>query len=282
MEGCRVGGRIAELALKASLETGLLGLGVGDLPSTIQVTLDEPRGNCCVQVHHADREMGLAVAKHVRSKLHAAGWAMLRAIVKEEDVNGNLLGEHDAVVDKILGSSGPRGLVSLELKCRRLYSPAGRSSVRTALRTEEVRRFKNLPSVGAASSILPLMPKARRRCCGVCCFVRFLVGRHDMFPFLILHRVHDVHSWGSHMIQVLGPTPAMFWFGDFSEGLRWKRAIGGELLWSDILLLGAVAWWCWWLSTGLGLWPTHMLSGRPWAVVGSLSGIGRRVRCQSQ
>ena len=89
--------------------------------------------------------MGLAVATHRRAWLHASGWCLLRALVKAEDVSGVFLGEHDAVVDQIAGgAAGVRGLVSMELKCRRLCSHSGCVTARLCLRREEVGVWKQL------------------------------------------------------------------------------------------------------------------------------------------
>ena len=141
----RVGGRVSELALTASLEIGFHGVRLCDLPPTITMHLDPPHNRSQIQVHHKDREMGLAVATHLRARLHASGWCLLKALVKAEDVNGVFLGEHDAVVDQIVGgAAGVRGLVSMELKCRRLYSHSGCVTARLGLRREEVGVWKQL------------------------------------------------------------------------------------------------------------------------------------------
>ena len=106
--------------------------------------LDPPHNRSQIQVHHKDREMGLAVATHLRARLHTSGWCLLKALVAQ-DVNGVFLGEHDAVVDQIVGGAADvQGLVSMELKCRRLYLHSGCVTARVGLRREEVGIWKQL------------------------------------------------------------------------------------------------------------------------------------------
>ena len=89
--------------------------------------------------------MGLAVATHLRARLHASGWGLLKALVKAEEVSGVFLGEHVAVVDQIVGgAAGVWGLVSMELKWRRLFSHSGCVTARLCLRREEAGVWKQL------------------------------------------------------------------------------------------------------------------------------------------
>ena len=136
VDGFRVAGRVAELALKETLRTGVSGLAVGDLPSSIPLKLDDV-GDALVRVTLADATAAVGVAQHVRCKLHGAGWAVVGAVVAENSDKGAFLGEHDLIVDEVKTHDG-RGLVSCEVKCRRLYSEAGREKVRLALRREQV------------------------------------------------------------------------------------------------------------------------------------------------
>lgn len=134
VDGFRVTGRVVELALKTSLQTGIRGLRPSDLPGAIRLKLDSRRGNPLVQVHPEDRDAAVHVARHVREKLHTAGWSLVNAVQEEEGGDG----EHDLILDKVGDEEGPRGLVSGELKCRRLWSDAGQLVVRKALRKEQV------------------------------------------------------------------------------------------------------------------------------------------------
>ena len=134
VDGFRVASRVVELALKQMLSVGVQGLRAQNLPATISLCLDRPRGTSLVQVHPADRDVALRIARHVRVKLHASGWSVVGALVKDAGGQGN---EHDLVVDEVAESDAPRGLVSCELKCRRLWSESGLLSVRKAMRKEQ-------------------------------------------------------------------------------------------------------------------------------------------------
>ena len=136
-------GFAAEEALKAFRTTGLglSGLQDVDLPPDVSVTLDQ-LGERRVACHQADRAIGLSVAKAVRVKLHSLGLEMAAAIV-DVKANGRKRGAHDLVCEIVAnglgGMPGPRhpsGMLSVELKLRRLWSETGRQKVREALRKE--------------------------------------------------------------------------------------------------------------------------------------------------
>ena len=132
----RVVGRVAELGVKSSLK-GLQGLRPHHLPATISMGVDH-RGERDVQVHPEDREMAVRITRHVRARMGQANLSLQGAIVKEPDSTG----EHDMVVDRVADGEGDPGLVSTEMKCRRLWSEAGKAKVRKALRREEVSECK--------------------------------------------------------------------------------------------------------------------------------------------
>ena len=72
------------------------------------------------------------LARHLRVKLHEQRFGVLRARQSEGEK------EHDLVLDEITAEvGGAEGLISCELKCRRLWSEEGRRKVREALRAEE-------------------------------------------------------------------------------------------------------------------------------------------------
>ena len=140
VDGFRVMGRVDEFAVRTSMRTGLQGLRTSDLPASISLRLDV-RGESPVQVHNEDRNTAIEVARHVRTKLLAGGWNLVSAMVAEKD-GGRLKGEHDMVLDLVSADAGPRGMVSAELKCRRLVSEAGKTKVLSALRMEQVEKCK--------------------------------------------------------------------------------------------------------------------------------------------
>ena len=133
----RVAGRVTELALQKQMTTGIGGLRAADLPATVSLNLDA-RGASTILVRPRERDIALEFARHVRCKLHASGWSVVSALARECSNAGAFLGEHDLVVDKVRDEDGPRGLVSCELKCRRLYSDKGRRETRLHLRRESV------------------------------------------------------------------------------------------------------------------------------------------------
>ena len=61
VDGFRVMGRVAELAVAASLRTGLEGLRTSDLPGSIPLKLDGKSGERLVQVHNEDRQLAVQV-----------------------------------------------------------------------------------------------------------------------------------------------------------------------------------------------------------------------------
>ena len=131
VDGFRVMGVVAEMALQQTLVTGLRSLRPGMLPATVSMTLDG-RGRRDVVVHTEDRERAVHLARHLRVKLHEQRFGVLRARQSEGEK------EHDLVLDEITAEvGGAEGLISCELKCRRLWSEEGRRKVREALRAEE-------------------------------------------------------------------------------------------------------------------------------------------------
>ena len=139
VDGFRVVGRVVELAVKLSLRTGSGGLREHRLPQTITMTLDR-RGAQSVQVHPEDRALAVKVARHVRLQLMRNGLNLSDAIVKEMDTSG----EHDCIADMVKDDSecDEVGRLSIEIKCRRLWSEQGKSHVRKALRKEEVEECR--------------------------------------------------------------------------------------------------------------------------------------------
>jgi hypothetical protein len=136
-------GLAAEEALKVSKNSAVAvgGMTERDLPAYIEVTLDN-LGKRRVVCHEADRKLGVKVASAVRVKLHALGLEVTHVVLDVIE-NGKKQGAHDLVCKIVTdgqggapGSSHPTGPLSVELKCRHLYSPEGRKKVRKELRKE--------------------------------------------------------------------------------------------------------------------------------------------------
>ena len=130
VDGFRVTGLVAESALQQTLKTNLRSLTPDLLPQAVEFDLDR-RGRQMIKVHPEDRERAVDLARHLRLKLHEKSLGVVGAVVKECG------GEHDLVLDEITGAmGGPQGFISCELKCRRIYSEAGKTTVRAAHRKE--------------------------------------------------------------------------------------------------------------------------------------------------
>lgn len=136
-------GLAAEEALKVSKESAVAVGGVTerDLPASIDMKLDK-LGARRVICHEADRKLGVKVASAVRVKLHALGLEV-SDVVLDVIENGKKQGAHDLVCKIVTdgqggapGSRHPTGPLSVELKCRHLYSEEGRKRVRRELRKE--------------------------------------------------------------------------------------------------------------------------------------------------
>jgi hypothetical protein len=136
-------GLAAEEALKVSKKRAVAVGGVTerDLPATLDVKLDR-LGTRKVNCHEADRRRGVEVASAVRIKLHALGLEVSH-VVLDVIQNGQKQGCHDLVCKIVTDGKGgapdprhPTGPLSVELKCRHLYSDAGRTKVRNKLRKE--------------------------------------------------------------------------------------------------------------------------------------------------
>ena len=127
-------GFAAETACKVSRQVGCSTLEARHLPTALELTLDG-RGKRLVLLHDENRALGVKVAKHVRSSLHGFGLEMVDAQVEVRKGNRKI-GEHDLVMELVAESAGVAGFFSVELKCRRIWSEAGRVVVREALRKE--------------------------------------------------------------------------------------------------------------------------------------------------
>lgn len=136
-------GLAAEEALKVSKRRAVAVGGVTerDLPASIDMKLDN-QGVRKVVCHEADRELGVKVASAVRIKLHALGLEVSDVVLDVIEA-GKKQGAHDLVCKIVTDSQGgapgsrhPTGPLSVELKCRHLYSDEGRKQVRMKLRKE--------------------------------------------------------------------------------------------------------------------------------------------------
>ena len=129
-------GFAAEAALKKSRVVGLSALKPQDLHGEIEVQLDH-RGWRRVMVHDENRRVAVAVARQVRADLHRCGFEMVAPCVGVTDARSRAVGEHDLVVEIVTTPDGkatdgecPSGFLSVELRCRRVWSEAGREKLR--------------------------------------------------------------------------------------------------------------------------------------------------------
>ena len=126
----RLVGRLTELAIKRSLSVGLGALSAVDLPARIEMRLDR-LGVRQLQAHHDDRVLDVNIATYVREQLADHGVNVQQAIVADAG------GEHDMIGD-VVRRCHIHGQVFIELKCRRLWSEAGKDVAREAQRQEDV------------------------------------------------------------------------------------------------------------------------------------------------
>ena len=131
VDGFRISGVLAEIALKQTLTTNLRSLVPAMLPSTIKMRLDG-RGTRDVGAYEEDRVRAVDLARHLRLKLHEKAFSVMDAVVTEGSK------DHDLVLDEVTAAvGGAMGFISCELKCRRLRCETGMQKVRLALQKEE-------------------------------------------------------------------------------------------------------------------------------------------------
>ena len=133
VDSLRVAGLLAEVALKASTRSGLSALTTGDLPSCVDMNLDGRRGQREVQAYEADRVLAVNVARAVRVRLHKFGFELMDVVSRGGGGQRDMVLE---VVDPELSGGCQLKRISCELRCRRLWSQAGRLTVRSACQTE--------------------------------------------------------------------------------------------------------------------------------------------------
>ena len=134
VDAFRLVGRLAEHALARSLVAGVGSLCAADLPNTIEMRLDK-LGVRDMKTHHEDRVLAVRIARFVRAQLVDHGINVVEAIVPDST------GEHDLIGDAV-HRDYIRGQVSIELKCRRLWSEQGKEDTRAAQRREFVEECR--------------------------------------------------------------------------------------------------------------------------------------------
>ena len=131
-------GVLAEKIANIAREKGInpSGLIEEDLPKQIFLKLDG-YGQRDVWTKAGDRRLALVVYRAVRMKLSSMGLELYKACVEVRNGSGGKIGEHDMLCE-IVSVADPalRGLISVELKLRLLWSLAGRDKVRLLLREE--------------------------------------------------------------------------------------------------------------------------------------------------
>lgn len=142
VDGFCVTGFLAEDALVASL-VHEAALSEKHLKDHVMVSLDGWTGQQAVKAYDADRRRAVLGAQTVRTDLHKHGLTLKKAKVEVKDGKGRRLGDHDMLLKVVLNadmtmpdSRTPTGLLSGELRCRRLYSDAGRAVFRRASHRE--------------------------------------------------------------------------------------------------------------------------------------------------
>jgi hypothetical protein len=133
-------GLLAEKAIKIcrSKRVGKIALCEKHLPDAVTMTLDGKRGTPEVMCHPDDKVLAVAVAKAVRQKMHSLGLEMVQALL-EVKMDDERVGDHDViyeVVDVSCVGEEVEGFLSVEVKCRHLWSPKGREDIRLLLRSE--------------------------------------------------------------------------------------------------------------------------------------------------
>ena len=131
----RVTGFVTELALKVSKRVGCSTLQARHLPGSIVVRLDH-RGRRPVRVYDENRDLAVTVAKALRKDIHAAGLEMCQGLLEVKNAAGKRVGEHDLTLEFVDTPAAPAGILSAEVKLRRLYSENGKEKVRKALQVE--------------------------------------------------------------------------------------------------------------------------------------------------
>ena len=134
VDAFRLVGYLAELALARSLVAGVGSLCAADLPNTIEMRLDK-LGVRDMRTRHEDRLLAVRIAKFVRAQLVDHGINVVEAIVPDST------GEHDLIGDAV-HRDYIRGQVSIELKCRRLWSEQGKEDTRAEQRRECVEECR--------------------------------------------------------------------------------------------------------------------------------------------
>jgi hypothetical protein len=134
---------LAEYALKASLKYGNSALAANHLKmESVEMTLDN-LGVRAVKVHEENRQLAVVIAKRVNADLFSHGLRLRDAIVRVDKPNGRKWGDHALLAHVFTGPYGavpdertPKGLLSGELRCRRLRSDAGFATFRRESRLE--------------------------------------------------------------------------------------------------------------------------------------------------
>ena len=137
VDSFRISGFLAEDALVASLHEGVVALAEKHLGEEVMVNLDS-RGRCAVKAFDENRRLAVEIARRVRTDLHFHGLELRQAKGEVANSQGRRLGDHDMVARVVMNSDltipddrTPKGLLSGELRCRRLWSDSGRNLFRS-------------------------------------------------------------------------------------------------------------------------------------------------------
>ena len=127
-------GMLVESALVFAQKWGLGSLAPTSLPETLSMTVDGYRGEREVLTHPADRALACHLAKGLRCKEHAMGFAQLAAKVPVLNDARQRLSDHDQVLELVDGSGV--GRLSVEIKTKRVRDVYHRDRIRGWIQTD--------------------------------------------------------------------------------------------------------------------------------------------------
>ena len=118
-----------------SKRVGASALSAEHLPDVLCMSIDGMRGNQEIRCFADDKALAVSVSRAVRTKMHSLGLEMVEALV-EVKMGGRRVGDHDMVYEIVDCCAALSGYLSVELKCRHLYSEVGKRETRLTLQQE--------------------------------------------------------------------------------------------------------------------------------------------------
>jgi hypothetical protein len=130
-----VTGFLKETALKLSRKHGYSTLAPKHLPASIIINLDY-RGRQAVHVYDDDRDLAIEVTKAIRLKMNSLGLELCDAVVEVKDARGRRISDHDVIFEFVSTPGAPAGLLSTEVRLRRIASDKAEAKLRGTLQQE--------------------------------------------------------------------------------------------------------------------------------------------------